>query len=295
MLAAPGAAGRGRIAAVTDSRPFTLDSASGRRLHGIINLPEQTGPRPVVILSHGFKGFQEWAFLPSVAELLAQRGYVAVRFNYRGAGMRPGDALVTDLEAFRNATISQDLEDLREVIDAVGRSVAARRVDRDRLALLGFSRGGGVSLLAAAEPALNGTVRALVTWSAVGTFDRLGPAEQQAWRDQGELVIENTRTGQKLPLGTAVLDDLEANRQRFDLAAAAARRRAPWLIVHGTADETVPVAEAHALESAATQPYRLLLIADGTHTFQTQHPFAGPTPQLIEALNATQAWLKERL
>ena len=31
------------------------------------------------------------------------------------------------------------------------------------------------------------------------------------------------------------------------------------------------------------------------HTFGAVHPFAGPTPQLTRALNATQAWLCSHL
>ncbi|MDX1501132.1 MAG: alpha/beta hydrolase, partial [Thermoanaerobaculia bacterium] len=97
---------------MTESHPFRLETSHGRTLCGIVDLPETPGPRPSVIICHGFKGFQEWAFLPSLAELLAQRGFTAIRFNFSGAGMHPGDELVTDLEAFRQATVGRDLEDL---------------------------------------------------------------------------------------------------------------------------------------------------------------------------------------
>jgi fermentation-respiration switch protein FrsA (DUF1100 family) len=77
--------------------------------------------------------------------------------------------------------------------------------------------------------------------------------------------------------------------------AAAGRRRAPWLIVHGERDETVPVGEGEALAAAAVPPVELLRITGSDHTMNSRHPFAGPNPALIQALDATQAWLLRHL
>ncbi len=264
----------------------------GPSLHGIVTLPDRPGPRPTVIICHGFKGFMEWGFFPHAAELLALRGLTAIRFNFRGSGMTPGDPLVTDTEAFSRATFGGDLDDLSRIVGAAGESIAAGRVDRRRLGLLGHSRGGGAALLAAAagEP-----ISVLATWAAVSTFDRTSEAEKEVWRRQGELPIVNARTGQTVPLGVEVLEDLEANAERYDLLAAARRRTAPWLIVHGELDPTVPFAEAERLRAAASPPVELVRLAGSDHTFGAKHPFAGPTPSLIEALNATQAWFLKHL
>ncbi len=276
-------------------RAFKLETRSGRRLYGTVNRAAAPGPRPTVVLCHGFKGFQEWGFFPSLARLLAERGMTAVRFNFHSAGMRPGDELVTDLEAFRRATFTGDLEDLLEVFEALGTEIASGAVDRDRLGLLGHSRGGGIALLAAADERLRERLSALVTWSAVATFERTGDEENRAWRQAGAFEVVNARTGQRLPLGVEVLDDFEAHRERLDLVAAAKRRTAPWLLVHGALDETVPATEGERLASAARPPRELLAVPSGDHTFCARHPFAGPTPELITALNATQAWLRRHV
>ncbi|MFP3940848.1 MAG: alpha/beta hydrolase [Thermoanaerobaculia bacterium] len=277
-----------------DPEPLVLETPQGRRLDGFLDLPEGSGPRPAVVICHGFKGFMEWGFFPRLGELLAQRGFVAVRFNLSGAGQRPGEDRVSDPEAFRRATFTRDREDLAAVLAAVGRELAPDRVDRERLGLFGHSRGGGSAVLAAAgEP----RIRALVTWAAVATFDRWSDEEKRTWRERGEHPVVNARTGQELALGLEVLEDAESGA--VDVTAAAGRVEAPWLIVHGEADESVSFEDARTLleASGGSEPGRreLLAVPGAGHTFGAVHPFAGPTPALIQAMNATQTWFRRHL
>src|SRR5258708_4309221 len=130
--------------------PFALSRPGGGLLHGLVDLPEAPGRHPAVVICHGFKGFMEWGFFPALAELLAQRGMVAVRFNFPGAGMQPGDERVTDPGAFRDDTYSAELADLLLVLEATGEVIAPGRVDRGRVGLFGHSRGGAAAILAAA-------------------------------------------------------------------------------------------------------------------------------------------------
>lgn len=270
--------------------------AGATPLHGEVDLPSRPGPRPTVVICHGFKGFFEWGFFPPLATLLAERGLTVVRFNYSGSGMRPGDALVSDLGAFRRNTHSLELSETLRVLDALGTEIAPGRVDRARIGLLGHSRGGGAAILASADRGWRERLGALVTWAAVSSFDRYADAEgKRFWRERGALPIKNARTGQDLELGVELLDDLEAHGEALDVLTAAQRRTAPWLIVHGAADESVPVAEANRLDTAAAGRHELKLVPAASHTFGATHPFAGPTPELITAMNATQTWFRRHL
>ncbi|HSS75997.1 MAG TPA: dienelactone hydrolase family protein [Thermoanaerobaculia bacterium] len=80
-----------------------------------------------------------------------------------------------------------------------------------------------------------------------------------------------------------------------DVLTAAAALRAPWLIVHGGEDEIVPADDGLRLAAIATGEHELRVIPGASHTFGSRHPFAGPTPQLIQALNATQRWFRAHL
>lgn len=274
---------------------FRMEAPRGGAIHGRMHLPREAGRRPVVVLCHGFKGFMDWGFFPALAELLAERGFVAVRFNLPGSGVRPGEDRVADEEAFREATFSGDLQDLLALLKHVTTDLAPERIDPERAGLLGHSRGGGTALLAAARDEWSDRIGALVTWAAVATFDRTNDEEKEMWRRTGQLPVINTRTGQRLAVGIDVLHDLEANSERLDLEAAAGRRRAPWLLVHGSDDETVPPDDADRLHRTAVPPVDRLIIESAGHTFGAVHPFRGPTPQLIAAMNATQSWFRRHL
>ena len=104
------------------------------------------------------------------------------------------------------------------------------------LGLVGHSRGGGIAVLyTAADP----RVRALVTWAAISPVERWPQEERPAWRVKGRKDVPNIRTGQMLPLYPDVLDDIEGNASALDIEAAAEQIRVPWLIIHGTEDESV--------------------------------------------------------
>jgi dienelactone hydrolase len=72
--------------------------------------------------------------------------------------------------------------------------------------------------------------------------------------------------------------------------------RAPWLIVHGERDETVPVQAARDLHRASVAAgSKLLLVKGGSHTFSVGDPWRGPTRAFDIALDASIDWLARHL
>lgn len=248
-------------------------------------------PRTAVVLCHGFKGFKDWAFFPSLARAIARRGHAAITFNLSTSGVGPDGKDFSALDLFARQTHSGNLDEIRAVLDAVG-SGPLFPDPPERVALFGFSRGGGEAVLAAAD----GTaIDALVTWSAIASVER-SPAEHIAAWERGETVhITNSRTHQEMPVGPEYWRDIVESGGSLDVLGAAARVRVPWLIAHGEEDETVPVDDARSLFDAAGENAELLLVEGASHTYGAAHPFAEIPAPLGAVASATLDWLDEQL
>jgi len=252
---------------------------------------DRARPRPVVLVLHGFKGFKDWGMFPPLAERLARAGFTAVSFNLSGSGADDAGEFVFP-ERFAHATYSGDLGDITTVVDAV----AAGTLDfppPPAIGVLAHSRGGGLGVLAtAADP----RIRALVTWAAISHLHRFTPEEVAGWRARGQIDILNSRTGLVLPIYTDVLDDVAAHGSTsLDIRGAAGRMTAPWLIIHGESDVTVPLAEARALLAASGTRAELRVIPGAGHTFETVHPWQGPTPAFSASADASLAFFATHL
>lgn len=250
---------------------------------------DRATPRPAVVVLHGYKGFKDWGMFPPACERLARAGFVAVSLNASGAGV-DAEGRFTDARRFAANTYGAERDDLAAVVDALAAGalgVAAPTA----IGLLGHSRGGAVAALQAAR---DPRVRALVTWAAIGRLRRWDDAEAAAWRARGSRDVVNARTGEVLPQSTALLDEVE--RGALDLDAAVAAIAVPWLLLHGTADEAVPLAEGEALAARARPGVaRLEALPGAGHTFGTRHPWAGTTPEFEAALAATTRWFGRHL
>ncbi len=246
--------------------------------------------RPAAVVVHGFKGFKDWGMFPPFAERLARAGISAVSLDVSGAGVDATGAFAHP-DRFARNTFSAEVSDVTAVLDALARGDLGV-APPTHIGLVGHSRGGGVAVLVAASDA---RVRALVTWAAISTVRRWDDATVARWRREGKLDVVNVRTGDVLPLGTAVLDDIAANAAGpLDIPAAAARVTAPWLVVHGAADEAVPLAEGERLV-AANPGAGWLPVAGAGHTFGARHPWAGSTPELEQVFRESVTWLGRHL
>jgi pimeloyl-ACP methyl ester carboxylesterase len=252
---------------------------------------DRAQPRPAVLVLHGFKGFKDWGMFPPLADRLARAGLTSVSFNLSGSGVDDAGNFAYP-ERFARATYTGDLGDIATVLAAVADG-ALGVPQPSSVGFLGHSRGGGLGVLATA--AVPG-IAALVTWAAISDVHRYSPEEIAAWRARGQMDVVNSRTGQVLPIRTDVLDDVQANgEESLDIRGAAARIRAPWLIVHGELDPTVDPGEARALLAASGGRAELVIVPGAGHTFETVHPWQGPTPAFTAAADASLAWFGRHL
>ena len=131
-------------------------------------------------------------------------------------------------------------------------------------------------------------MNSLVTWAAISYPNRWSPEDVAKWRHRGYAEITNSRTGQVLRLSTGLLDDVELHgKTKVNIEAAAKKIKVPWLIIHGTADETVPSTEAEHLHSVSSAVSTLLLIEGGNHGFDATHPLKAIPPLLEKVVAET--------
>ena len=147
-------------------------------------------------------------------------------------------------------------------------------------AIFGSSMGGTVALLFAAEEPSIAAVVILAAPVHPENFPRrmLTPKQLQRWRERGY----TTYNGQRL--NVSLLDDLE----RLNVPEAVRRIRCPVLILHGDADEVVPVAEAYELHECLNSPKRLTIFNNTDHRFSN--------PEVMQrAMTEALDWLTEHV
>ncbi len=251
---------------------FEVSGSGGRPVRAVSHGDESA---PAVLVAHGFKGFKDWGMFPWLADRIADAGLRAIRFDFSHNGVEESD--FDRLDLFMLDTPARHQEDLRALADAVS----------GPLGLVGHSRGGGDAILFAADEP---RVECVATLASVATTHVDVPDREQVLREKGYYPFPNARTKQLMPVGRAAFDEGDA----LSIEEAAKRLACPLLLVHGSADESVPMTAMHDL--ATWQPAaETLEIAGAGHTFGAVHPFAGPTPHLEEAAERITDSLKASL
>lgn len=163
-------------------------------LKGLIWKPTGEGPHPAILFNHG-SGPTEILHREdrrALGPLFAKRGYVFLFLDRRGAGMSASqgrnsyDVINTAMDSAgqsaRNAMQlrlleSDDLRDARAALEFLRRR---RDVDRRRIALVGHSFGGSLTLILAE---MNPSVRAAVVFGAAAGSWKNSPELQSRLRD----------------------------------------------------------------------------------------------------------------
>jgi uncharacterized protein len=243
-----------------------FQNCRGARLSGVLHHPKDNAQHGSVVLCHGMESNKNSEKLVDLGTALAERGILALRFDFAYVGESDGK--------FEDITYSGEVDDLRAAYALIqGRHPG-------KTAILGSSMGGTVALMfAAQEP----QVAALVTIAAPlhpENFPKriLTPAQIQKWRELGFTTYHGQR------LNAALLDDLD----QLDVVGSARRIVCPVLILHGDADDVVPVAEAYELAACLTATKRLEIFKD------TDHRLSDPAV-MQRAMAAALAWLVEHV
>lgn len=274
---------------------FRIEVTRDRIIRGDF-FPSQKEAQGTLIMVHGFKGFKDWGFFPYAAQQLTEFMDV-VTFNFSHNGVGEDLQEFTELEKFAVNTYSLEQEDLGFVVRAVRegtlpfeRDVGSRQPDARRLYLLGFSKGGGGSLIYGFDHPDH--VNGVISWNGITDVDLFSPEVKAEMRATGRSSVQNTRTKQSMPLDVCILDDIEQNRERFDIIGRSRNATFPIALIQGTEDSRKSQ-EGSAAMAAGNPLVRWVRIPGGNHPFGATHPFRGQTEPLRQAIEQTKTFLKD--
>lgn len=253
----------------------------------------------VLLVAHGYKGFKDWGMFPYVGEQLAERsGLLTLTFNFTYNGVGPSLDRFDEPDRFAVNTYQREQEDIDRLFhwirsDQFGQWIISEGIEYDALSettiyLLGHSRGGASSLLYALDHP--NAVSGVISWNGVTNMDLFTEQQRQEMRHSGRSAVINARTKEALPLDRVMLEDLEANAERYALIERMKEADFPLILVQGSDDlPGFREGSAQLIENYPTAKW--ITIDNAGHTFNTVHPFQGTTPELEAAIEATSDWL----
>lgn len=281
---------------ISRERNLILQSKHGRPFLVDVYYKKDGQPKPVVIFSHGFKGFKDWGPFDMVADKFAEAGFIYVKFNFSHNGTTVDHPMdFADLEAFGNDNLSIEMDDLGVVIDWVCSSefiAAENKMATESVYLMGHSRGGGISILKAQEDA---RVTKLCTWASVNEFSKYWTQDElEKIKRDGVVFVGNARTKQQMPIKWQMYENYFANLPRLFVPDAVKALTIPFLIIHGTNDETIPYAAALEMHQW-NRKAELFLLEHSNHNFGGKHPYTDSklTEDLEDAVNETIQFFKK--
>jgi len=219
---------------------------------------EGEGPRRLLLIGHGVTGNKDREWAVTLAQTVSAAGLAALRFSFSGNGESEGD--------FEASTPTKETGDLGAVLD---------HCDEFQVAYAGHSMGAVAGVLRAAK---DERIRALISLAGMvetadfarRKFGELTPGQDVMWEKP------------ECPLSQAFLDDMNAIESTMDTAEEV---EVPWLFVHGTKDDVVPIEESEMILTRTGGSADFIDIAGADHVF------SGEAAQVMA--DRVAAWLRE--
>lgn len=235
---------------------FTLTTSDGVDLRARLHAPAG-GSRIAIVLVHGFTGSMDHPEVLAVAEALAGDGYDVISYDARGHRGSGGLSTLGDTEQHD-----------------VAAAVRAARARYDHVVTVGASMGAIAALrqAAATDPGLAGvvTISSPARWKLPRNI-----------RAVFATMLTRTRVGRWFAarkLGVRIHPVWGDPPSPEEVAALI---RVPLAVIHGDADQMIPLSEAHRLAAVAQGPLRLDIVQGMRHAFD---------PTGIPAILASVRW-----
>jgi alpha/beta superfamily hydrolase len=222
---------------------------------------DQKKPDWLIVLGHGVTGNKDRPIVVDTANALNIAGFDTLRFSFAGNGDSEGD--------FRDATISKEVGDLAALLDVIS-SVYPK------IAYIGHSMGGAVGVIQASR---DKRIQALVSLAGMIETKAFAKTEfAQETPDQGLMWAEES-----CPLSAKFMHDLCETIQ--SVAPLAECIRAPWLLVHGTADDLVRPKDTEQVQRFKGETAKVVFVEAADHSFNQPAHKAQMTQAVVDWLS----------
>lgn len=205
------------------------------------------------IYIHGFASHQRGEKALYFRDRVIEQGMAYLAFDLRGHGDSSG--------TIRTLTLTRGMEDLSAVL--AGPAASYRQI-----VLIGSSMGGQLAVWTSARNPNRIAAAVLIAPSFSFYENRLrdlGEAGLRRLNQEGEARIKNEWTD--VMIGRALIEDAK----QYEIEKILPTYLTPTLILHGTADTTVPVeGSIEFARRAAARPLDLVLIGGGDHRLSQQ-------------------------
>ena len=196
--------------------------------------------KEIVVIGHGVTGNKDRPFVIELANAIAKTGIHVLRFSFTGNGESDGH--------FSDSTITKEVEDLESVLKAVCEYT---------ITYAGHSMGGAVGVLRASR---DSRISKLI--SLAGMVHTEAFAEREFGTEKPDA---GYMWGEKdCPLSKVYMDDMSKIKT---VVNAGSDIKVPWLLVHGSEDDVVPLSDSEDIKKASGSNVDLCVIDGADHVF----------------------------
>ena len=219
-------------AALSPTTPISFKTRDGLTLHGFYTGPATPGPKPMIVMPHGGPhspgSYDSWGYQAD-AQFLASRGYGVLQVNFRGS-----DGRGKKFEESGYREWGGKMQD--DLADGVKWAIDNKVADANRICTFGASYGGYAALM---QP-----IRYPELYKCAIGY--IGVYDLQVMKTKGD--IQRANYGKRYL--ERVLGSDEAQLRAWSPAQNVDKVKVPVLLVQGSVDTRVPMAQFNALKDA---------------------------------------------
>ena len=223
----------------------------GKKVRGVLHVPESVGRFPCIINVHGFAGGMYEPLQQELAKRAASVGFCCFLFDFYDKPF--GKTEISHDEA----SLTLQLAILKRAVEVVS---SMKKVDASCIFLVGHSLGASCALLFANRHRVQGVVAIAPVWNFGKTLDS-SPAALQYYA--GKEFIEFGEDFHHVRVRRRFIEDALG----YDVADEVLTLNCSILIVHGKADTIVPITQSEEIMRHLGTRAGFCAISEGGHNF----------------------------